>query len=347
MLRRTAAMKFAPGAYVFPGGSVDEADFSAEIGWHGPSPADFGARLGCSAELAGALVCAAVRETFEESGVLLAGTPDGLAAGLADPSWEADRMALTAGTLTLPGPAGQARPGGARRPAGPVDALDHARGRAAPVRHVVLRGGAAAGQEATGHLAEADKTAWLRPADAISAARAGPISLLPPTAATLNEFTKCGGLADILGRRRTVAPVQPRMVVEDGEAWLLIPDEVGISAVTDAPTGIDGSGTARARCVLAPNPSPMTLDGTNTWVIAEPGSTAVLVVDPGPSDEGHLRRVLSVACAGDRRVAQIVLTHGHPDHAAGAARFAELSGAPVGALDPALRLGATASPPVR
>ena len=109
--------------------------------------------------------------------------------------------------------------------------------------------------------------------------------------------------------------------------------------MTDVPTGIDGSGTARARCVLAPNPSPMTLDGTNTWVIAEPGSTAVLVVDPGPSDEGHLRRVLSVASAGDRRVTRIVLTHGHPDHAAGAARFAELSGAPVSALDPALRLG--------
>lgn len=102
---------------------------------------------------------------------------------------------------------------------------------------------------------------------------------------------------------------------------------------------IDGSGTARALCVLAPNPSPLTLDGTNTWVIAEPGSPAVVVVDPGPDDEGHLRRVLSMACAGDRRVAQIVLTHGHLDHAAGAARFAALSGAPVGALDPALRLG--------
>ena len=102
---------------------------------------------------------------------------------------------------------------------------------------------------------------------------------------------------------------------------------------------IDGSGTARAQCVLAPNPSPLTLDGTNTWVIAEPGSPGVVVVDPGPCDEGHLRRVLEVACATGRRVAQIVLTHGHPDHAAGAARFAELSGAPVGALDPALRLG--------
>jgi glyoxylase-like metal-dependent hydrolase (beta-lactamase superfamily II) len=102
---------------------------------------------------------------------------------------------------------------------------------------------------------------------------------------------------------------------------------------------IDGSGTERARCVLAPNPSPLTLDGTNTWVIAEPGSSAAVVVDPGPDHEGHLRRVLGAACAGDRRVALIVLTHGHPDHAAGAARFADMAGAPVMALDPAHRLG--------
>jgi len=83
----------------------------------------------------------------------------------------------------------------------------------------------------------------------------------------------------------------------------------------------------------------MTLDGTNTWIIAEPGSSSVVVVDPGPDDEGHLRRVLRTAQAGDRRVAQIVLTHGHDDHSGGAVRFAELSGAPVAALDPAHRLG--------
>ena len=226
MLRRTAAMKFAPGAYVFPGGSVDEADFSAEIGWHGPSPADFGSRLGCSAELAGALVCAAVRETFEESGVLLAGTPDGLAVGLADPSWEADRMALTAGTLTLPGLL--ARRGLAVHAGLLVPWTRWITPEAEPRRFDTWFFAAAlpAGQQATGHLAEADETAWLRPADAIAAARAGTISLLPPTVTTLNEFTKCGDLADILGRRRTVAPVLPRLVVEDGEAWLLIPDEV-------------------------------------------------------------------------------------------------------------------------
>ena len=103
---------------------------------------------------------------------------------------------------------------------------------------------------------------------------------------------------------------------------------------------IDGFRTPRATCLLAPNPSPMTLDGTNTWVIAEPGSPWVVVVDPGPEDEGHLRRVLAEAVAGERRVARILLTHGHLDHSAGAAWLAELSGAPIQAADPAGRLGA-------
>jgi glyoxylase-like metal-dependent hydrolase (beta-lactamase superfamily II) len=102
---------------------------------------------------------------------------------------------------------------------------------------------------------------------------------------------------------------------------------------------IDGFRTPRATCLLAPNPSPMTLDGTNTWLIAEPGSSSVVVVDPGPEDEGHLRRVHAEAVAGDRRVARILLTHGHPDHSAGAARFSALTGAPVQAADPAQRLG--------
>src|SRR6266496_3902035 len=102
---------------------------------------------------------------------------------------------------------------------------------------------------------------------------------------------------------------------------------------------MDGFCTPRATCLLAPNPSPMTLDGTNTWLIAEPGSASVVVVDPGPREERHLHRVHAEAVAGDRRVAAILLTHGHPDHSAGAARFAELAGAPVRAADPAQRLG--------
>ena len=103
--------------------------------------------------------------------------------------------------------------------------------------------------------------------------------------------------------------------------------------------GIDGSGSERARCVLAPNPSLMTLDGTNTWLIAEPGSATVVVVDPGPDDEGHVQRIISVAGERGQRVSDIVLTHRHLDHSAAAPRLAELTGAAVGAIDPAHRLG--------
>ncbi len=83
----------------------------------------------------------------------------------------------------------------------------------------------------------------------------------------------------------------------------------------------------------------MTLNGTNTWLIAEPGSAEVIVVDPGPADEAHLRRVATAAAGAGQRVAQILLTHRHPDHSAGAAWLAELTGAPVLAADPELRLG--------
>jgi len=113
------------------------------------------------------------------------------------------------------------------------------------------------------------------------------------------------------------------------------------AALPGQPRGgaIDGMGTARAMCVLAPNASPMTLDGTNTWIVAEPDSALAVVIDPGPLDEGHLRKVIATVERTGRRVGLTLLTHGHPDHAEGAARFAELTGTDVRALDPALRLG--------
>jgi 8-oxo-dGTP pyrophosphatase MutT (NUDIX family) len=237
MLKRTAAMKFAPGAYVFPGGSVDPADYGAEIGWQGPSAAEFGARLGASAEVARALVCAAVRETFEESGVLLAGPPSagppgaGPLATPSGPSWEADRMAVAAGTLTL------AELLSGRGLVLRADLLVPWARWITPdgePRRFDARFFAAAlpeGQEAVGHEAEADHVAWLRPADALRAAKAGEISLLPPTATTLNDFASAvaagAGLAGILAERRVIEPVQPRLVLEDGAAWLVIPDGVG------------------------------------------------------------------------------------------------------------------------
>ncbi|TRO61677.1 MBL fold metallo-hydrolase [Streptomyces sp. IB201691-2A2] len=113
------------------------------------------------------------------------------------------------------------------------------------------------------------------------------------------------------------------------------------AALPGQPRGavLSGPATARAVNVLAPNASAMTLDGTNTWIVAEPDSELAVVIDPGPLDDVHLRNVVDTAEKAGKRVALTLLTHGHPDHAEGAARFAELTGTKVRALDPALRLG--------
>ncbi|MEU9794092.1 MBL fold metallo-hydrolase [Streptomyces sparsogenes] len=113
------------------------------------------------------------------------------------------------------------------------------------------------------------------------------------------------------------------------------------AALPGQPRGgaVGGPATDRAVCVLAPNPSPMTLDGTNTWIVSEPGSDLAVVIDPGPLDDTHLKEVVATAERAGKRVALTLLTHGHPDHAEGAARFAELTRTRVRALDPRLRLG--------
>lgn len=89
---------------------------------------------------------------------------------------------------------------------------------------------------------------------------------------------------------------------------------------------------AHATCVLAPNPGPMTLDGTNTWVVMAPGADQALVLDPGPAHESHLRAVHDLVAARGARVVATILTHGHADHAEGAGRFAELTGSPIRAV---------------
>ena len=96
-----------------------------------------------------------------------------------------------------------------------------------------------------------------------------------------------------------------------------------------------GSFGERARCVLAPNPNIMTLDGTNTWVLREPGARRCVVVDPGPEITSHLDTVAQLA----DEVSVVLLTHGHLDHSESARTFAERMGCGVRALDPQQRLG--------
>lgn len=227
MMKRPGTMKFAAGAYVFPGGRVDEADSDPRIGWHGTSPEEFGAKLGASPDAARALVVAAVRETYEESGILLAGTPDGEPVIPSGPEWDADCAAVRTGELSFPD-------------------LLAARGLVILASRIVpwarwitpvveprrydTRFFAAIvppGQTVDGHLAEADKIAWTAPSDALAAAEAGEIMLLPPTIATLTEFAEASGdVAGFLRQPREIAPVQPRIFAENGQVWLEVPEGV-------------------------------------------------------------------------------------------------------------------------
>ncbi|MCK6209544.1 MBL fold metallo-hydrolase [Georgenia sp. EYE_87] len=94
-------------------------------------------------------------------------------------------------------------------------------------------------------------------------------------------------------------------------------------------TWTGGPLSERATCVLAPNPGVMTLEGTNTWLLREPGGSDVVVVDPGPADDDHVTRVLEAATADGGRVGLVLLTHHHRDHSGAVEAIAGRTGAPV------------------
>jgi 8-oxo-dGTP pyrophosphatase MutT (NUDIX family) len=232
LLRRTAELEFAPGACVFPGGSVDERDADPGIGWVGPAPEDFAAQLDVPPERARALVCAAIRETFEESGVLLAGDGAGMVdARLVSDSaaLAADRHALLTGTTTLGEVLG--RRGLVLRADLLTPWARWITPEVSPRRFDTWFFAAAlpAGQTATaapeGHTdpGESESGTWLRPGAALAAAEAGEITLLPPTAVTLRELAAHQDVGGILARRRTITPRLPRVTVENGKVRLSMP----------------------------------------------------------------------------------------------------------------------------
>jgi len=237
LLRRTRALEFAPGACVFPGGSVDERDADpaaiAETGWVGPSPADLGDLLGISPDRARALVCAAVRETFEESGVLLAGpSPAEVWAEADSAAVIQDRHALLAGSVAL----GELlRRRGLMLRADLLTPWAHwITPEASPRRFdtwffaAALPAGqtAALGGQSSRGEGESDSGTWWRPSAALEAARAGEITLLPPTAVTLAELTAHQDIAGILAERRVITPLLPTVVVEEQRAWLTMPQGI-------------------------------------------------------------------------------------------------------------------------
>jgi 8-oxo-dGTP pyrophosphatase MutT (NUDIX family) len=216
---------------VFPGGSVDAPDAEPGVGWAGPGPADFAALLDVPPDRARALVCAAVRETFEESGVLLAGAShDDLVRDSA--ALAADRHALLAGSASLAEVL--ARRGLVLRTDLLTPWARWITPEASPRRFDTWFFAAALppGQEATAapegfgdHAdpGESESGTWLRPASALEAARAGQMTLLPPTAVTLGELAGHPDVSAILARRQVITPRLPKLIVEDGRLRLALP----------------------------------------------------------------------------------------------------------------------------
>lgn len=188
LLRRQVSMEFAGGMCVFPGGGVDPRDFDAEMRWAGPSPAVWARRLGTDEELARALVCAAVRETFEESGVLLAGgSPDDVVADTTGEDWERDRGALETRELAM----GDflARRGLVLR----TDLLGAWDGWLTPVfeprryRTWFFVALLPEGQRTREVSTESASVSWLPAREAASRAGSGEVAMLPPTYLTCLE----------------------------------------------------------------------------------------------------------------------------------------------------------------
>ena len=224
LLRRQPTMEFAPGAFVFPGGSVDARDADEEVAWAGPDAAAWGELLAAPPELARALVCAAVRETFEESGVLLAGpSPEAVVADTTSDDWEADRLALLDRSLSL---AGLLR---RRRLVLRADLLRPWSRWITPAvepRRFDARFFAAAlppGQRTRDVGGEAAAVTWLAPGAAIEAGRRDEIALWPPTAVSLAELAACGDLATALDGPRELVPRIPEVLIREGAVWLTVP----------------------------------------------------------------------------------------------------------------------------
>ena len=233
LLRRHVDMAFAAGMAVFPGGGVDPRDFDRAVGWVGPPPAAWATLMGVDEALARALVCTAVRETFEESGVLFAGTThDSVVADTTGDDWEADRQALESRELAF------------------TDFLSR---RGLQLRADLLRVWASwqtpvfeprryrtwffaaevpAGQQTRDVSTESEEVTWMSVRDAITAVDEGRMLMLPPQYCTCVELFDHSAPVSALAAAdgRDLSTVEPTVVLDGDGAVLQIPERLAALA---------------------------------------------------------------------------------------------------------------------
>ena len=221
MLRRVATMEFAPRMMVFPGGGVDPRDADPRLPWSGPSPAEWGRSLVADEATARELVVAAVREVFEECGVLLAGPDaDSVVGDVSGPQWQAEREALLSRQISLAQML-------IRR--GLVLRSDLLRPRAHWItpefepRRYDTRFFAAllpAGQIADSQTSEADHADWTDPARLLEDYASGAALMLPPTVVCLEQLAAATSVAEFLAAEIPIAPVTP-VLVQTGDVVVM------------------------------------------------------------------------------------------------------------------------------
>jgi len=321
MTRRSRTASFVPGAYVFPGGGIDAADAAAHAqAARRPAQGD--------AQLTHAI--AAIRESFEELGMLLARHADGTPAGAADVA-ALDRKAPFApqcAALGLTLAADQVYPL-ARW------ITDRDLPRRFDVSFLVAR--APAGQTPVADEAEQFEPVWVRPADALARQRAGDFFMIFPTIRTLQRLsawptvdavlTACAGEQPLWtscprgGKLRGADARYMEHEPQYGELELVSPG----GQVVHTLDWQHEHAVPLLKNVLrltAPNASHMTGPGTNSYLVGYAAS-GYIAIDPGPADQAHLKRLWQAA-GGDIRM--IVCTHSHPDHAPGARPLQQLCG---------------------
>ena len=322
------------GAAVFPGGVLDPRDRAAHEHALGPGDAEASDRLGVEQGGLDYLV-SAVRETFEEAGLLLA-----------DPMPDASRLAALAGwrQRLQEGSASIAELCGAEGLRLDLRGLAYYSHWLTPPglpKRFDTRFFAAlapAGQQAEPDRGEAVELSWLTPSAALDPTRE--LKLLPVTRRTLQELARFGRAADAHGealQRRGVGLTMPRRgTTARGAQRVVLPDELPWAEIGRLDP--DGRGDVCAEIVpgravrlsphvlrvTAPNAGPMTGPGTNSYLVG--GGDRWTVVDPGPALPVHVRALLDAAPG---RIERILVTHTHRDHSPAAAALAAATGAPV------------------
>ncbi|WP_448614498.1 NUDIX hydrolase [Modestobacter sp. URMC 112] len=236
LLRRTKGMPFASGMTAYPGGGVDPRDGDTDVHWVGPAPAEWAAAWGCDERLARELVCAAVRETFEEAGVLLAGPGDGatVVPDVSGDDWEAQRQALLARELSLSellAGRGLALRSDLLRPyAHWITPPEEARRYDTKFFAALLP----VGQEARDVSGEADEAVWTTPGQALADYAAGTRSMLPPTIHTLGQLQLFPDAAAAMAGSppAPLEPISPTFERGPGGTWAVLPDGTRIRLVT-------------------------------------------------------------------------------------------------------------------